>query len=191
MTDSNRHQGATVARDWWQRLIRRDGPHLGQRRAALARIRRAATPIEVMQEPEALRLIERLPHNPDRVAQLAGVLAFVRESDERSVPRAIGRASLDDGESALMSEGRFRRLLQTQDDELMEAMRRLVRMARGKLKVHDLSSAILDWGDGYRGDRVKRRWIFDYYNVVGSIQSTEGAPASLAPPQPREQEITG
>lgn len=185
MTDSNRHKGAAVARDWWQRLTGRDGPHLGQRRAALARIRRAATPIEVMQEPEALRLIERLPRNPDRVAQLAGVLAFVRESEERSVPRAIGRASLDDGDEALVSEGRFRRLLQTQDNELMDAMRRLVRMAKGKLNVHDLSSAILDWGDGDRGDRVKRRWIFDYYNVVGSIQSAEGAPKSPAPPQPR------
>ena len=184
MTDSNRHRGATVAFDWWQRLTRQDGPHLGQRRAALARIRRAATPIEVMQEPEALRLIERLPRNPDRVAQLAGVLAFVRESDGRSVPRAIGRASLDDGDEALVSEGRFRRLLQTQDNELMDAMRRLVRMAKGKLNVHDLSSAILDWGDGYRGDRVKRRWIFDYYNVVSSIQSAEGAPISPAPPQP-------
>jgi len=190
MTDLNRHQGATVAHDWWQRLTRRDGPYLGQRRAALARIRRAATPIEVMQESEALRLIERLPRNPDRVAQLAGVLAFVRESDERSVPRAIGRASLDDGDEALVSEGRFRRLLQAQDNELMDAMRRLVRMAKGKLNVHDLSSAILDWGDGYRGDRVKRRWIFDYYNVVSSIRSAEGTPTSPAPPQPREQEIT-
>ena len=182
MTNSNRHRGAAVANDWWQRLTRQDGPHLGQRRAALARIRRAATPIEVMQESEALRLIERLPRNPDRVAQLAGVLAFVRESEERSVPHAIGRASLDDGDEALMSEGRFRRLLQTQNDELMEAMRRLVRTAKGKLNVHDLSSAILDWGDGYRGDRVKRRWIFDYYNVASSIRSAEGAPTSPAPP---------
>ena len=185
MKESNRHRGAVVACDWWQRLTRRDGSHLGQRRAALARIRRATTPIEVMQEPETLRLIERLPHNPDRVAQLAGVLAFVRESEERSVPRAIGRASLDDGDRALVSEGRFRRLLQTQDNELMGAMRRLVRMAKGTLNVHDLSSAILDWGDGYRGDRVKRRWIFDYYNVVSSIRPAEDTPTSPAPPQPR------
>ena len=186
MTDSSQHLGAAVAHDWWQRLTRADGPHLGQRRAALARIRRAATPIEVMQEPEALRLIERLPRrNPDRVALLAGVLAFVRESEERSVPRAIGRASLDDADEALMSEGRFRRLLQTQDGELMDAMRRLVRMARGRLNVHDLSSAILDWGDGARGDRVKRRWIFDYYNVLGGIRADDGAAASPAPTQPQ------
>ena len=187
MTDSNRHQGAAVAHDWWQRLTRADGPHLGQRRAALARIRRAATPIEVMQEPEALRLIERLPRrNPDRVALLAGVLAFVRETEERSVPRAIGRASLDDADAALMSEGRFRRLLQTQDGELMDAMRRLARMAKGRLNVHDLSSTILDWGDGVRGDGVKQRWIFGYYNVLGGIRTEDGAAVSPAPTQPQE-----
>ena len=61
MTDSHHHKGATVAHAWWQRLVRPDGPNLGQRRAALARIRRASTPIEVMHEQEALRLIERLP----------------------------------------------------------------------------------------------------------------------------------
>ena len=186
MTDSHHHKGATVAHAWWQRLVRPDGPNLGQRRAALARIRRASTPIEVMHEQEALRLIERLPHQQDRAAILAGVLAFVRETDERSVARAIGRPSLDDGDRALVSEGRFRRLLQTQNDELMESMRRLVRMAKGKLNVHDLSCAILDWGDGYRGDRVKRRWIFDYYRVLDRIHSEESAPASSAPKQPQE-----
>ena len=181
MTESTNRRGTEAAFAWWQSLTRSDGSHIGQRRAALARIRRAATPIEVMQEPEALRLIQRLPRNPDRVAVLAGVLAFVRETDERSVARTIGRSSLDDDDSALMSEGRFRRLLQTQDDELMDAMRRLARMAKGKLNVQDLSSAILDWDDGYRGDRVKRRWIFDYYNVLGGIRSEE--PATSAPPR--------
>lgn len=186
MKESTTHRGAEAAYDWWQRLTRTDGPHLGQRRAALARIRRAKTPIEVMQEPEALRLIQRLQRNPDRVAVLAGVLAFVRETDERSVAQAIGRSSLDDEDSALMSEGRFRRLLQTQDNELMDAMRRLAHMAKGKLNVRNLASAILDWGDGYRGDRVKRRWIFDYYHVLGGMRSEE--PATSMPPRTQPHE---
>ena len=176
MTVSAPHGGAAVAYDWWQRLTRREGARLGPRRAALARMRRAATPVEVMQEPEALRLIERLPRNPDRVATLAGVLAFVRETDERRVARAVGRASFDEDRSALLSEGRFRRLLQAQDSDLMEAMRRLVRMTKGKLNVHDLSSAILYWGDG-----VRKRWIFDYYGVAGSLRPEEGASMPSAP----------
>ena len=177
MTDPIRHAAAAVAHDWWQRLTTMDGVQVGRRRAALARMRRAATPIEVMQEPEALRLVARLlPRSPERVAMIAGVLAFVRESDDRSVARAVGRATLDDDQSAQLSEGRFRRMLQAEPDELMETMRRLVRMTRGKANVRDLSSAILYWGHN-----VKKRWIFDYYAVAGSAPSDDSVSVSPAP----------
>ena len=169
MTDSVSNAPA-VAHEWWRLLTRPDGPGRGQRRAALAGIRRAATPLEVIQEPEVLRLIGRLPNNPDRVATLAGVLAHVRETAQPSVARAIGRRSFDDAHSALVSEGRFRRLLQAEDDELMDAMRRLVRMTKGKVNVPDLSASILFWGD-----RTKKRWIFDYYGVsVGGTSTPAG-----------------
>ena len=138
----------------------------GVRRASKARLRRAATPLEVMQEPAALRLIANLPdENPDRVAILAGVLAFVNVCDEQRAARAIGRESLDD-ESALMSEVRFRRLLRTDGDDLMDPMRRLVRLIEGKANVYDLSFAILRWGDG-----VRKNWIFEYFRVVESMRS--------------------
>ena len=174
MTDSATPSGGSIAYDWWRSLNPREVFQSGRQRAALARMRRAATPIEVMQEPEALRLIARMPRsNPDRVATLAGVLAGVRETDERRVARALGRTTLDDVQSALLSEGRFRRLLQVNHDELMEPMRRLVRMAKGTLNVRDLSSAILYWGDD-----VKKRWIFDYYGVADSMRSERGASAA-------------
>ena len=67
---------------------------------------------------------------------------------------------LDDDQSALMYEVRFRRLLQTDGDGLMDAMRRLVRLTKGSANVYDLSFAVLRWGD-----KVKRRWIFEYYGV--------------------------
>ena len=108
MTDPVRQSGASIAYEWWRVLNPPEGaPRSGPRRAALARMRRAATPIEVMQEPEALRLIARLPRNPDRVAILAGILAHVRESDDRRIARAVGRTTLDDDQSALLSESRF------------------------------------------------------------------------------------
>ncbi len=138
----------------------------GGKRAALARLRRAPSPMAVMQEPEALRLVERLPHSQERAVVLAGVLAHVRESEQQRVARSIGRNSLYNDRSALVSESRFRRLLQARDEELMEAMRRLVHIAKGKVNVHDLSHAILHWGD-----RVKKRWIFDYYGVAASLSS--------------------
>ncbi|MDD9985158.1 MAG: type I-E CRISPR-associated protein Cse2/CasB [Spirochaetaceae bacterium] len=162
-----RNKAAAVAEDWWRALTADQSAGRGARRGALARLRRAVTPLEVMQEPEALRLIARLPRNPERVATLAGILAYVRETEGRTVARSIGRASLDD-EKAILSEVRFRRLLQARNDELelLEAMRRIVRLTSGKVNVYDLSYAVLHWGD-----RVRKRWIFDYYGVSESTPS--------------------
>ena len=161
MTAPKRWTGAAVAEKWWHDLTSETATRRGQRRAARARLRRARTPLEMIQEPEALRLIASLPgEKPDRVAILAGILAFVDKSDDSPVPRAIGRAKLDD-EAALMSEGRFRRLLQTDGDDLMDAMRRLVHLTKRKANVYDLSFSVLRWGD-----IVKKRWIFEYYNVA-------------------------
>jgi len=89
------------------------------------------------------------------------------------VARAVGRASLDDDNSALFSESRFRRLLQTPAVDLLDPMRRLVRMNKGTLNVRDLAKSILYWGD-----QVKKRWIFDYYAV--GVAATNRAPGSRA-----------
>ena len=149
-----------IAHDWWTGLRDPSGRH----RAALARMRRSHTPVDVIQEPEALRLIARLRPfhlNDDRVAALAGVLALVRENEETRVARAVGRRSLDDAQSAQLSEGRFRRLMQTEGDDLMGQMRRLVHMTKGRANVRDLSDAILYWGD-----HIRKRWTFEYYAVA-------------------------
>lgn len=183
MTESTLQGGASIAHDWWRRLNPTDGHQSGPHRAALARLRRAATPTEVMLEPEALRLVARLPRRPDRAAVLAGVLAFVRETDDHPVARAIGRSSLDDEQSALVSEGRFRRLLQTREDELLEAMRRLVRQMKGRVHVPSLSHAILWWGSDRWEKEMKKEWIFDYYNVFASSRSSAGTSAPSAPIQ--------
>ena len=156
--NSDDSRAEVVAYKWWRDLVPAQGP--STHRSALARMRRAATPLEIMQEPAALRLIARLPRDPDRVATLAGILAFVIETDSIPVARAVGRTSLDDAQSARLSESRFRRLLQVQNTELLDPMRRLVRMTKGRLNVYNLSRAVLYWGD-----KVKKQWIFEYYGV--------------------------
>ena len=171
MTSGSQRSKAAIALQWWAGLNPGEGQS-GSQRAALARLRRAATPLEVMQQPEALRLIAKLSHSADLVATLAGILAFVRATDDRNLARAVGRAALDsDVPRPALSESRFRRLLQVPPDELMEPMRRVVRLAdKNTLNVLDLSHSVLYWGD-----RVKRRWIFDYYGVAASIRSEPGA----------------
>ena len=180
MTNSGNKNSAAIAATWWSGLTS-EAPERrasrGSRRAVLARLRRAATPLEVIQESEALRLIAELPEeNPDRVATLVGILAFVRESDDQRIARAIGRTSLDDDQSALMSEGRFRRLLQVPGEDLMDPMRRLVRLTKGKANVYDLSFALLRWGD-----KVKKHWIFEYYGVSENFRSRDVASDSATP----------
>ena len=70
MTDSERRNVADIAERWWHDLISVESGRRatrGGRRASRAHLRRAATPLEVMYESEALRLIARLPNeNPER-----------------------------------------------------------------------------------------------------------------------------
>ena len=168
MTDTKRRDAADIAAEWWRDLVSEESGRRatrGARKAVLARLRRAATPIDVMQEPEALRLIRRLPRDPERAAILAGVLAFVREPDSQPIARVVGPTSLDE-DDGLLRRVRFRRLLQTPGNELMDPLRRLVRLTKRKANVRDLSSSVLYWGDS-----VKKRWIFDYYGVSDSLRS--------------------
>ena len=181
MNDSVPKGAGSIAADWWRRLNPEDSKQqTGSQRAALAHLRRARTPLEAMREAAALQLVQRLPYcNADRVAALAGILAWVRDNnDSQPMARTVGRKSLEDTEANL-SEGRFRRLLQVErNEEVMDAMRRLVRLAGGTVNVRDLSGSVLYWGDG-----VRKRWIFDYYGVglaAPSAHSTvpQGDPAA-------------
>ena len=164
-----------VAEAWWRGLRPADDgakPSKGWQRATLARLRRATTHLDVMTETYALRLFEQLPRHPDRVAVLAGVLAMV-DKNERRITRVLGREKLDKAESAKLSESRFRRLLQTPDSELLDPMRRLVRLAKGEADVRHLARAILYWGD-----RTKKQWVFEYYgasSAIGSVSQPDQA----------------
>ena len=66
MTAPKRWTGAAVAEKWWHDLTSETATRRGQRRAARARLRRARTPLEMIQETEALRLIASLPGEKPR-----------------------------------------------------------------------------------------------------------------------------
>jgi CRISPR system Cascade subunit CasB len=193
MPSSSRIAGG--ARDWWQDLqpTKANGePNPTGDRAALARLRRVATPADVIAEDATLALFRRLglrsadyPRLP-RVALIATVLAQVRADAEPGVDgwrpaaaRAVGRASPDDSDSAKMSPLRFRRLLACRDDEeLAHQMRRMVALADGRINVGDLAYALYYWNDEVRGDGVRTRWAFEYYAAgAAAPRNDEAAPA--------------
>jgi CRISPR type I-E-associated protein CasB/Cse2 len=175
---------APAALDWWQRL---SDPKRGDP-GALARLRRARSPLEAMQVPQAIELVRRLGAVPrdGRAADgrlraaldLARVLAHIREHDPLHHPmRAAGwkrfagmRREADAGDDRpRLAEARFRRLLLTGDgEERVAAFTRLVKLLGGAVKVDDLARDFVAWNDPERGDLVRERWAFLYYNAAGA-----------------------
>ena len=160
----SRSEGQAAAA-WWRSLQPADDagkPRRGDR-AALARLRRCATTMQAASETATIELCRRLgatERDLDRIALIAAVLAHVREDDRRlRVARQIG---VQADKSAMMSDLRFRRLLQAETpDEQLTAFRRLVALARRKLNVADLAESLWRWDDEQR----RRAWIYAYHDA--------------------------
>lgn len=153
---------AREARQWWHELV--PDATTGRRgdRAVLARLRRAATPLEAAEEQETIDLARRLGgglRTLDDVAVCAAVLAHVRQDDGGPIARRVGPVPGDPTRRPLVSALRFRRLIQadTPEDKLIQ-FRRLLALADRKADVADLARALLDWSE-----RRRRDWIFRYY----------------------------
>ena len=190
MSESRRTEDLAAA--WWQELsFERSGGGLrragGAKRAALAKLRRAEGPIDALAVPEAIDLYRRLrgvdPNvDADRVAAVAVALANLRPEPEnlrpdRRVPAVFARRSFHDPDSAGLSEARFRRLLQAEGSELLDAFRRLVRLLDGRADPRSLANASLHWGD-----RMRQRWIFEYYGVAVATPHPDAASAAPTAP---------
>jgi CRISPR system Cascade subunit CasB len=179
MTDKTEDRAGVVALKWWASLT--DSQH-GDR-GALAQLRRCEQAIEALTIPAAIVLARRLAHcNLDErftdALGLAIVLAHVKEHDpQRSLMRAAGwssfpgdRKNLGSGtERPVLSELRFRRLLQTTREDRIPAFVRLVRMLGAKVNIVDLAESFLFWGD-----KRRQKWAFDYFAAGASAPiSTE------------------
>lgn len=164
-----------IAAQWWRDLATpKDPGKRGAGRAALAHLRRASNPIDALMEPATIDLARRLrmvtPNRITRVGIVAAVLAHVRQDMSIGVARACGPTG--DSDDGKLKYNRFRRLLQTQDDDLIDQMRRLVHLLGEQANVADLARSILFWGDGER-----KRWALAYYHADREI---ENAPAESA-----------
>jgi len=164
-----------VARRWWRTLhdtTSTDGtPNRARDPAALARLPRAATPVDPLEEPSVFDLYNKLGFSPrdverrlTRVAVVAAVLAHV-SADATPGSSGFRRGFADllgRGERPPMSALRFKRLLAaTEDQDLMGAFRRAVALAGKKdIDVGDVATSLLDWSD-----RRRMHWAFDYYGA--------------------------
>ena len=166
---NSRKDPGNIALQWWQELRPQeagDTAHRGDP-AALARLRRAATPVEALTEASAIRLARRLGITPDRPDQLArigaiaAVLAHVRTHDDggQKVARRLGPQKKD--EPGVMSALRFQRLMAAETaEDLMRQMRNAVKLLQGKADVADIARSMFWWNEATR-----IRWIYDYHNA--------------------------
>jgi CRISPR system Cascade subunit CasB len=157
-----------------------------------ARLRRARSRTEVLMEPKAIQLAQRVgPLARGRNASdeeigaaldLARVLAHVKEHDgkQRLMQQAGWRRFAGDRRESdagddrpTLSGVRFRRLLTTEGGErLVAAFTRLVRQLDGIVNVGELASDFLDWTHPTRGDRIRRKWAFDYFAASNPVSSS-------------------
>ena len=185
--------GESKAVGWWRRLqpLRDDErPNPTANRSALARLRRASTPFDVLDEEAVFDLHRALGYGPGRaedtlvpVAIAASVLARVRKHDPTRKPaRVAGRERFADRdlESAKLSPGRLRRLLAAREpDDVLRQMRRFVDLCGPALDVGALAVLILDWFDEERGRKARTRFAYDYYAAGGD---QPGATPNPVPP---------
>lgn len=137
----------SASHKWWCELQ--------QDSSARARLRRAATLLDLVLEPEIHQLrryLQGLRGHPvevdkiDKVALIAGVLAYVKEESEKSLGAQLGQTAQD--RPAI--EPRLRQLLRVDwhsNDELLPKWRRMLTLLDGKVNILALSVLLFNWGD--------------------------------------------
>ncbi len=174
--DISPHRKASL---WWRQLQPEGGR---PDNAGLAQLRRVATPQEALLHPAAVELAIRLGKHSyqDRAVacSLAAVLAHVRrDSSERAIAARLGQRT---GENRLMSEVRFRTLMQSATGaERMTAFRRAIALLDRSVNVERLAYAWLYWDSADRGLRLRTDWMFDY---VGAVRDEPAQSMTAMPP---------
>lgn len=166
-TDGEKVDHGKAALRWWSNLQPADDGSRPGDTAALARLRRATTPLEALAAApeEVVRLAKALDQTrrSERVAELAATLAHVRtHAWSPRMAAALGAKPAKES-PRLMSEIRFRRLLQADTaEERMAAFRRAVHILGNTTNVADLAESLLDWSHRTFGEQRRIRWLFDY-----------------------------
>lgn len=148
--------------DWWYRLEEDKG--------ARATLRRCKTLPEIMVQPAFARLCQRLqgrlqadPNWQPRLATVVGLLAHCKSAGRRSLPEAMAQNT---GGTPVVSELRFRRLLQEKPEDLYRAMIRILAMLDHTANLSQLIHDVYHWNDATR-----KRWAFAYFPLVPERQS--------------------
>ncbi|MCL3883009.1 type I-E CRISPR-associated protein Cse2/CasB [Marivita sp. GX14005] len=138
---------------WWH-------SYLGKRedaaaRGLAARLRRAASPVDVAAEPAVHVLAQRL-RKQEQVIPVARILAEIRGDTKETLARRLGPGLKEPA----ISNARFERLIRSEHDALVSALRRVLPAVDRRCNVGRLGADLLYWNEDTR-----IRWTFDYYHT--------------------------
>ena len=138
---------------WWRSLENNRGDR--------AELRRCADLLQVMQT-EAFHLararliaagLSAEESRSPRLAAIVALAAHVTAQSEASLPGAFSA-----GDKPPVSPLRFRQILDAvDDDELFTRLRRVLPLIDDSVSLAALAADVWYWGD-----RVRRRWVYDY-----------------------------
>lgn len=142
---------------WWKALQ--------EDRGGRAELRRCGT-IEEAAFCEPFHLLRRMRGDPEkpwdlrRLGLIASVLAHVEEdaAGERSLAALMAEP---DGDKAVVSDSRFRKILRCGDQDLDELLRDLIRVlqqVKGRAPVDRLGEDLWWWNEG-----IRRTWAIHYF----------------------------
>ena len=157
--DKDTHLGQEL-RTWWEDLKKNNGVR--------AELRRAKSVEDILLLPSFHYTCLRFkPFFEEknwqyRLAMIIGLLSHIQELDSELI--AVKMAGKP---KPVVSELRFRRLIQRDRKELYHSMIRIIQMLGKKGNIYDLSNSIFYWGDS-----VKQDWAYSYFPNTPDISST-------------------
>lgn len=149
-----------ILTEWWQSLQ--------EDRGERARLRRCASPEDVLLQPAFHRLYQRFPYfDVQALAAVAGLVAHVKKLNNFSFPGQLGRAK-EGSDKPVLSELRFQQLLSSGDlDEFYEGLRRAIMLLDREGNILSIADAILHWSKEQQDknqytERPDRRFQFSW-----------------------------
>jgi len=150
--------------------------------AARAELKRCTSVQQVMLTPAFTRLLRKLQGfsseqklNEYQLAAIVGLVSHLKFDFESTVleksrdpmEKLMSQmAELVSSDRPLVSELRFRRLIQCDRDDLYPAMIRIIRLMKGKANLFGLAQSVYFWGDA-----IKKRWAYAYFPRVPEKKS--------------------
>jgi CRISPR system Cascade subunit CasB len=167
----------------WNAALDSSGSEMGGKkhlanRGDRAQLRRCRELDDVLLEPVYYDVRQRLAklgidvasdfEGDRRLACVLGLLAWVKENDERRTFSQQLAGRRNESDDAKLSGLRFRRLLQIDDrDELYRSLIGVVRLVGGTVNIPEFVTDIYYWRPD-SSSRVRKRWAEDYYSAAPS-----------------------